>query len=45
MTSILLQFVGLNWKSARVVIALTCWISSGMPSMLVGIASGRARRV
>ena len=37
-TSILLQLVGLNWKSERVVIALMCWISSGIPSMLVGIA-------
>ena len=34
------QFVGLNWKFPRVVVALTCWISSGIPSMLVGIESG-----
>src|SRR5580700_8096605 len=38
-TSILLQFVGLNWKLPRVVVALMCWISNGIPSMLVGIAS------
>src|SRR5271154_1620923 len=36
-TSILLQLVGLNWKFPRVVIALTCWISRGIPSILVGI--------
>ncbi len=34
------QFVGLNWKFPRVVVALTCWISKGIPSMLVGIESG-----
>ena len=28
------QFVGLNWKAERVVVALMCWISSGMPSKL-----------
>ena len=39
-TSILLQLVGLNWKLSRVVIALMCWISSGMPSIDVGIAYG-----
>src|ERR1700685_3060194 len=37
-TSILLQLVGLNWKLPRVVVALIFWISSGIPSMLVGIA-------
>src|ERR1700683_2444029 len=39
-TSILLQLVGLNWKFERVVIALMCWISSGIPSSDVGIVSG-----
>ena len=34
------QLVGLNWKFPRVVVALTCWISRGIPSMLVGIESG-----
>src|ERR1700682_3449627 len=40
MTDIFEQCVGLNWKSPRVVVALTCWISNGIPSMLVGIESG-----
>jgi len=32
--------VGLNWKFDRVVVAFTSWISSGIPSNCVGIASG-----
>ncbi len=39
-TSIFEQFVGLNWKSPRVVAALICWISRGIPSIEVGIESG-----
>ena len=39
-SDIFAQLVGLNWKSPRVVVALTCWISRGIPSMLVGIESG-----
>ncbi len=34
------QLVGLNWKFPRVVVALTCWISRGIPSIIVGIESG-----
>src|ERR1700682_1835721 len=40
MTDIFEQCVGLNWKFRLVVVALTCWISRGIPSMLVGIESG-----
>src|SRR6185437_10172933 len=34
------QLVGLNVKPGRLTVTLTCWICSGMPSMIVGILYG-----
>ena len=34
------QFVGLNVKFGRLIVTLTCWICSGMPSRMVGILYG-----
>ena len=36
----LLQFVGLNVNSGRLIVTLTCLICSGMPSRMCGIAYG-----
>ena len=40
-----LQLVGLNVKPGRLIVTLTCLISSGMPSSIVGIAYPSALRV